>query len=359
MDWRLQRMAIAQLGHMSDHELKDIGLARDEIAAGVRGDLERDPTLVRRGVPRRTRQGQRCESLKVKAQGNGAPGRTRTSTPLRATDFEVCRVYHSATGARADTWGKQQPWSTALGRCEGRVLPSATSKTASRPAAGMDDRVGRAHGPQRRAADGAPEQGTIISSKRIRSAASRTPRVATTVGSGARPNSSISDQERPRSGPMSGWMRSAKTNRPRPAGRKSRLRLGEVTRPAAPAQEEKQRLKREAIGEIDRSPIDGGVASCRDRPRQSRSSRQRAAARWCARPPAAAGEASARMTSPMAAAATCMGQTALVVELEQTVIGARRKEQEVGKAVGPPLGSLRHQSSSICATMRWRMASSG
>ena len=55
MDWRLQRMAIAQLGHMSDHELKDIGLGRDEIAAGVRGDLERDPTLVRRGVPRRTR----------------------------------------------------------------------------------------------------------------------------------------------------------------------------------------------------------------------------------------------------------------------------------------------------------------
>jgi hypothetical protein len=48
-------MAIAQLGHMSDHELKDIGLGRDEIAAGVRGDLERDPTLVRRGVPRRTR----------------------------------------------------------------------------------------------------------------------------------------------------------------------------------------------------------------------------------------------------------------------------------------------------------------
>ena len=56
MDWRLQRMAIAQLGHMSDHELKDIGLDRGEIEAGVRGDLERDPTLVRRGVRRRTRQ---------------------------------------------------------------------------------------------------------------------------------------------------------------------------------------------------------------------------------------------------------------------------------------------------------------
>jgi hypothetical protein len=56
MDWRLQRLAIAQLGQMSDYDLKDIGLARDEIAAGVRGDLERDPTLVRRGVPRRIRQ---------------------------------------------------------------------------------------------------------------------------------------------------------------------------------------------------------------------------------------------------------------------------------------------------------------
>lgn len=56
MEWRLQRMAIAQLGHMSDHELKDIGLDRGEIEAGVRGDLARDPTLVQRGVPRRTRQ---------------------------------------------------------------------------------------------------------------------------------------------------------------------------------------------------------------------------------------------------------------------------------------------------------------
>jgi uncharacterized protein YjiS (DUF1127 family) len=56
MDWRLQRKAIAQLGHMSDHELKDIGLDRDQIEAGVRGDLERDSTLVPRGVCRRTRQ---------------------------------------------------------------------------------------------------------------------------------------------------------------------------------------------------------------------------------------------------------------------------------------------------------------
>lgn len=56
MEWRLQRMAIAQLGHMSDHELKDIGLDRAEIEAGVRGDLARDPTLMPRGVRRRTRQ---------------------------------------------------------------------------------------------------------------------------------------------------------------------------------------------------------------------------------------------------------------------------------------------------------------
>jgi uncharacterized protein YjiS (DUF1127 family) len=41
-------MAIAQLGHMSDRELKDVGLNRSQIEAGVRGDLARDPTLVRR-----------------------------------------------------------------------------------------------------------------------------------------------------------------------------------------------------------------------------------------------------------------------------------------------------------------------
>ena len=56
MDWRQRRMAIAKLRHMSDFELKDIGLDRGQIEAGVRGDLERDPTLVRRGVRRRTRQ---------------------------------------------------------------------------------------------------------------------------------------------------------------------------------------------------------------------------------------------------------------------------------------------------------------
>jgi uncharacterized protein YjiS (DUF1127 family) len=56
LDRRQQRMAMAQLGHMSDRELKDIGLDRAEIEAGVRGDLERDLTLVPRGVCRRTRQ---------------------------------------------------------------------------------------------------------------------------------------------------------------------------------------------------------------------------------------------------------------------------------------------------------------
>jgi uncharacterized protein YjiS (DUF1127 family) len=53
LEWRRQRKAIAQLERMSDHELKDIGLIRDQIEAGVRGDLERDPTLIRRCVPRR------------------------------------------------------------------------------------------------------------------------------------------------------------------------------------------------------------------------------------------------------------------------------------------------------------------
>lgn len=56
MDWRRLRIAMARLEHMSDHELKDIGLDRGEIEAGVRGDLERDPTLVPRGVRRQTRQ---------------------------------------------------------------------------------------------------------------------------------------------------------------------------------------------------------------------------------------------------------------------------------------------------------------
>ena len=44
IDWRLNRMALAQLGTMSDRELKDIGLSRTQIEAAMRGD----PTFRRR-----------------------------------------------------------------------------------------------------------------------------------------------------------------------------------------------------------------------------------------------------------------------------------------------------------------------
>ena len=47
IDWRLQRLAIAQLSGMSDRELKDIGLFRTQIEAAVRGDLTRNPALRR------------------------------------------------------------------------------------------------------------------------------------------------------------------------------------------------------------------------------------------------------------------------------------------------------------------------
>src|SRR5207248_4945573 len=45
-----------------------------------------------------------------------------------------------------------------------------------------------------------------------------------------------------------------------------------------------------------------------------------------------------------------------IVELEQAIIGARRKQQEVRQRIGPP---FRHQSFSTRAIMRARMASSG
>src|SRR5262249_25412285 len=45
-----------------------------------------------------------------------------------------------------------------------------------------------------------------------------------------------------------------------------------------------------------------------------------------------------------------------IVELEQAVIGVRRKQQEVRQRVGPP---LRHQSFSTRAIMRARIAWSG
>lgn len=48
IDWRVRRMAVAQLRGMSDRELKDIGLFRTQLEAAVRGDLARDPTLRRR-----------------------------------------------------------------------------------------------------------------------------------------------------------------------------------------------------------------------------------------------------------------------------------------------------------------------
>jgi uncharacterized protein YjiS (DUF1127 family) len=39
MTWRIERVAIDQLCAMSDRQLKDIGLTRNEIAAAARGTL--------------------------------------------------------------------------------------------------------------------------------------------------------------------------------------------------------------------------------------------------------------------------------------------------------------------------------
>jgi uncharacterized protein YjiS (DUF1127 family) len=39
MTWRIERIAINQLGAMSDRQLKDIGLTRSEIAAAAKGAL--------------------------------------------------------------------------------------------------------------------------------------------------------------------------------------------------------------------------------------------------------------------------------------------------------------------------------
>jgi uncharacterized protein YjiS (DUF1127 family) len=38
---RQQRLAVAKLRHMTDHQLKDIGLSRSQIEAAVRGDRDR------------------------------------------------------------------------------------------------------------------------------------------------------------------------------------------------------------------------------------------------------------------------------------------------------------------------------
>ena len=59
--------------------------------------------------------------------------------------------------------------------------------------------------------------GTTRSSQRVRSAATRTPSVATTVGSGATPKSSACSQGRPSSGAISGQANSARTKMQRPA----------------------------------------------------------------------------------------------------------------------------------------------
>jgi uncharacterized protein YjiS (DUF1127 family) len=40
--WRGERTAITQLKSMSDRELRDIGLARSQIAAAVRGNIHRE-----------------------------------------------------------------------------------------------------------------------------------------------------------------------------------------------------------------------------------------------------------------------------------------------------------------------------
>jgi uncharacterized protein YjiS (DUF1127 family) len=46
--WRVEQAAIAQLRSMSDRELHDIGLARSQIEAAVRGsaDRERDRMMI-------------------------------------------------------------------------------------------------------------------------------------------------------------------------------------------------------------------------------------------------------------------------------------------------------------------------
>lgn len=42
LTWRLKQAAIAQLGALSDRELKDIGVTRCEIEDAVKGALKRD-----------------------------------------------------------------------------------------------------------------------------------------------------------------------------------------------------------------------------------------------------------------------------------------------------------------------------
>ena len=41
LTWRIERAAITQLGSMSDHQLRDIGISRSEILSAVRGEADR------------------------------------------------------------------------------------------------------------------------------------------------------------------------------------------------------------------------------------------------------------------------------------------------------------------------------
>ncbi len=44
---RIEQLAIARLEAMSDHQLKDIGIARSQIEFAVRGEAERDRVISR------------------------------------------------------------------------------------------------------------------------------------------------------------------------------------------------------------------------------------------------------------------------------------------------------------------------
>jgi uncharacterized protein YjiS (DUF1127 family) len=48
LTWRFERAAITQLGSMSDHQLKDIGISRSEIVSAVRGEADRIRTSRKR-----------------------------------------------------------------------------------------------------------------------------------------------------------------------------------------------------------------------------------------------------------------------------------------------------------------------
>ena len=45
MEWRLQRLAASELHHMSDRQLRDLGLTRPQIEFAVRGKSGPDPLL--------------------------------------------------------------------------------------------------------------------------------------------------------------------------------------------------------------------------------------------------------------------------------------------------------------------------